>query len=342
MKKTFWLIILVVCCFKGFAQADFKVMFYNVENLFDTQNDTLKNDEEFLPDGKRHWTFKKYHHKLHQISKVIAAAGKWGTVDVIGLAEVENRKVLRDLISKTGLKQVDYGIVHKESPDKRGIDVALLYCKTTFNPISYKHIPVVYSNKKHRATRDILYVCGTTLTGDTLHFFVNHWPSRWGGQLKTEPKRVLAAQILKRKIDSLSTVLHQPKIIVMGDLNDTPSDKSVREGLQAVPPSKSSVSTNKLVDLLWPLEKKHKGTHYYKGKWSVLDHFIVSSYLLDFDKTTYIKPTSAYPLYLDFLLKKDNKYLSFRPKRTYRGYRYEGGFSDHLPIILDLYFKKVK
>lgn len=317
--------------------SDFKVMFYNTENLFDTFDDTAKNDEQYLPEGGSHWNYWKYQTKLNNLAKVMTAAGGWQTTALIGVCEVENDLVLSDLTTKSPLKKLNYKYIHKESPDRRGIDVALLYQEDQFTPLFYKHTAINFPNNPYSKTRDILYVMGVTKQNDTLHVFVNHWPSRWGGQMKSEPKRIFVAQTLRKEVDSLFTFAYQPNIIIMGDFNDAPTDKSVLEYLKANPPVKEP-EKNQLYNLLYPLSLTHDGTHPYQGHWAVLDHMIVSNYLLNSKHKIYTNPESAYPYKADFLLEEDTKFGGKKTNRTFIGFKYNGGYSDHLPVILDLFF----
>ena len=342
MNKLFLIFSFIFLCINLNAQdskpSDFKVVFYNFENLFDIEDDTAKWDEQFLPEGDKHWTYWKYQTKLQNLSKVITATGGWQDAALVGTCEIENAFVLEELTTKSPLKKLNYKFIHKESPDRRGIDVALLYQESQFTPLFYDHIQVDFPNNPRSKTRDILYVKGLAKDKDTLHIFVNHWPSRWGGQMKTEPKRIFVAQTLRKQIDSLFTHCENPNIIVMGDFNDAPTDKSVREYLKAKPPTKN-IEQKELYNLLYPLSLTQEGTHPFHGHWAVLDHMIVSSALLDKSNKIYTKPESAYPFKADFLLEDDTKYGGKRTNRSYIGFKYHGGYSDHLPVVLDLFFK---
>ena len=181
----------------------FRVVSYNVENYFDPFNDSLKNDEDFTPEGNHFWTWNKYKDKQNKIYKVLSAVGGWELPEIIGLYEVENEFVLRDLLKSTPLKWRNYEIVHKESPDARGIDVALLYRSDKFKLINSQFLKVVFSFDTTKKTRDILYAKGYTKDFDTLNIFVNHWPSRLGGQTESDMNRQAVAKILRNKIDSI-------------------------------------------------------------------------------------------------------------------------------------------
>ncbi|MBN2667817.1 MAG: hypothetical protein JXR60_01195 [Bacteroidales bacterium] len=313
-------------------------MFYNLENLFDIYDDTTKWDEQFLPDGDKHWTANKYETKLKNIAKVITAVGGWQTPAIIGVCEVENLFVLEELTERSPIAKLNYQIIHKESPDNRGIDVALLYQSDDFTPLYYDFIPIHFPNSPQSKTRDILYAKGLMKNKDTLHVFVNHWPSRWGGQMKTENKRIYVAETLRKKVDSLYQTTQNPNIVIMGDFNDTPTDKSILEYLKGMPPEKP-YSNSQLYNLMYPLSQTEEGTHPYQGHWAVLDQFIVSGGLINGVHQTEAKPENAYPFKADFLLEDDTKYGGKKTNRSYIGFKYNGGYSDHLPIVLDLDFR---
>ncbi len=316
---------------------DFRVMFYNVENLFDTFDDPDKRDEEFLPNGDRYWTNRRFNDKLRRIFQVVIAVGEGKQPALIGLCEVENRYVLEMLLERTPLGRMGYKIIHKESPDRRGIDVALLYHEAQFTPIMYNAIPVIDPDNENFATRDILYVKGTMET-DTLHYYVNHWPSKFGGAIETIPQRALAASILKSNTDSIFETNPQAKIIIMGDFNDAPIEESITKHLGAVSNFNTVNNT-----LLYNLSHKHAaqglGTIKFRGKWELIDQFIVSGALLKGEKIH--TSTESFRIFeAPFLMEKDEAYLGMKPFRTYIGFRYNDGFSDHLPILLDLKYKK--
>ncbi len=342
MNKFLLIIFILFTSFLLKAQndkvSDFKVVFYNLENLFDTFDDTTIWDEQFLPEGDKHWTFWKYQTKLKNLSKVITAAGGWQSAAIVGVCEIENAFVLEELTTNSPLKRLNYKFIHKESPDRRGIDVALFYQEDQFTPLYYNHIQIDFPFAPRSKTRDILYVKGLSNNKDTLHIFVNHWPSRWGGQMKTEAKRIFVAQMLRKQVDSLFTYSRNPNIIIMGDFNDTPTDKSVLEYLKAHSPVKEA-QDNEIYDLMYPLSLTHEGTHPYQGHWAVLDHIIVSSALLNKSNKIYTTIESAYPYKADFLLEVDTKYGGIKTNRSYIGFKYHGGYSDHLPVVLDLFFK---
>ena len=322
-------------------RSDFRIMFYNTENFFDTKHDSLKRDQEFLPDGAKHWTTNKLQDKIIHIAKIITAVGEWETPELVGLCEVENQNVLEQLVNYSPIKSINYQIIHKESPDRRGIDVALLYRKDRFKPVYFNFIeikmPKPYSRTK---TRDLLYVKGIVLGQDTIHVFVNHWPSRWGGQQKSEPKRMYVASVLKHQTDSILGVNPNSRIVIMGDFNDEPDNISLKKILNAKREIEGEVNDTSLYNLIAILNKKTgQGTYKYHGSWGALDQFVVSGYLMN-NKSTYTSLDDVHIFKADFLLEKDEKYTGERPNRTYIGYKYHGGYSDHLPIYLDLTLKK--
>lgn len=315
------------------AQETYSVVWYNVENLFDTQNDSLKRDDEFTPEGPRAWNNYKYRKKLLHLSKTLIALGKWSAPDIIGMCEVENKEVLKDLIYFTPLKYHSYAIVHYESPDMRGIDVALLYRKDRLALLHSAKLPVQFNDSTSRPTRDILYVSLRLSTTDTLHLFLNHWPSMWGGELTTRPKRMQAARILRRHIDSLLSLNPQVALLSLGDYNCTPKSPEITEGLQAVALSSSHPVDSLIYSLQPQFPKEITGTHKFHNVWSHLDQIQASGSLLNGKKG--IKCEKNYQVAApDFMLIKDPDYGGVKPFRTYHGFTYQGGFADHLPLLL--------
>lgn len=318
------------------SQPLLQVMFWNAENFFDTFNDNSVNDDEFLPGTLRAWNYKKYEIKRNQIYQVIAAIGGWDPPDIIGLAEVENRFVLNDLVVNTPLAKYNYRIVHKNSPDPRGIDVALLYREDRFRLIDKHYFPVYDANGKIERTREILYAAG--ITGhDTLHIFVNHWPSRAGSKNDSESKRCHVAMTLRSKTDSLLRLNSRAFILITGDFNDEPTDESLIRCLGAktdTTGAKSYYLYN--LSALLPLNGKIRGTHKYEGKWAMLDQVIVSGSLLQKGKHIFTDASKLSAFTPDFLLEKDDRWMGYKPFRTYNGMQYKGGYSDHLPVIIKL------
>ncbi|MFA7116185.1 MAG: hypothetical protein WC140_02965 [Bacteroidales bacterium] len=299
-----------------------KVMFWNVENYFDIYDDPNIIDEEFLPTSDKHWNSNRYNKKRDDIAKtIIAASGKLGEMPIlIGVSEIENYKVLNDLIKKTSLSKYDYKIVHKDSPDHRGIDCALLYRESAFKVKSAEYLKVVLQDKNH-PTRDIVHVYGYSKDLKIkVHVYVNHWPSKWGGAEKTNPNRIAAAKVLANSIKNVRAQEPDAKIIIMGDLNDTPGSEPIMCLMQ----------DKTLVDLISPLDAKGMGTIRYRGDWECLDHFIINKNELKGDIQIYSPK---------FLIQYDKKYRENKPFRTYYGPHYNKGISDHFPILLKVVLK---
>jgi hypothetical protein len=306
-----------------------KIMFYNVENFFDTIDDSLTDDNDFLPDGLMRWSLTRYNKKINSLYKTIIAAGEWEPPAVVAFCEIENRKVLEDLIFGTNLSKFDYGIIHQESPDRRGIDVCLIYRKNAAKVLSFTYlIPEVLKNQNFNS-RSVLYA--KILSGsDTIHFFVNHWPSRRGGVLAGEYTRMQIASMLKGKVDSISARgKSSAKIIILGDFNCTPDDQDIQ----------SLITDDSLDNLSGHIRERGIGTYRYMGRWEVIDQVIVSKGILNSKSGIYCSPEPLKIFHPDFLLKKDAKYPGTSPYSTYSGYRYQGGYSDHLPVILELRFR---
>jgi predicted extracellular nuclease len=310
---------------KGYA--DHPIVFYNVENLFDTINDPNTNDDEFTPEGSKEWGSRRYEDKLNKLSQVITTPSENNPL-FIGLAEIENRFVVLDLIQTGRLSKTKYRIAHFNSPDQRGIDVALAFDLERFFLLHSEAIPIKIKGNDDFKTRDILYVKGLLQDSVQLHIFVNHWSSRRGGQEKSEHKRVLAAQILKSKSDSILGIDTNANIIIMGDFNDYPTNMSITETLAAKSIQESG--PNEFINLLAPQHAAGKGTHNYRGKWGALDQIIISPSLKE-GKTLRIKDNEAHILYKDFLL-YEHPSGDKTPSKTYGGPNYYGGYSDHLAV----------
>jgi endonuclease/exonuclease/phosphatase family metal-dependent hydrolase len=320
---------------------DVHVMFYNVENLFDTVNDPKVNDSEFLPDGRYGWNSERYFHKLDQLGRVISGDGRGDFPAIVGLCEIENLLVLEALASSTHLRDAGYEIVHYDSPDGRGIDVALFYRPSVFTLLTSSPIPVRLPSDLDFRTRDILFVQGI-LGADTLNLYVNHWSSRVGGVEVTEPRRVQAAHVLRRHLDSVANHFLVFNALIMGDFNDEPHDRSVHEVLNALIPGQDSPAGNSKTTL-WNLAgtiPEGEGTFWFwrDRAWNILDHIIVTESLMNHDnrrtKTGLtLKPGSFRVMKEPWMLKEDNEYQV--PFRSYTR-QYDGGFSDHLPVLVTL------
>jgi len=309
------------------------VCFYNTENLFDPENDSLTMDEAFTPDGLNHWGYKRYFHKINALAKVILAMGEGNPPTLIGLAEIENARVLQHLCTRSPLKKYAYRYVHHDSPDRRGIDVALLYRPDKITILQEFSIPVIFPFDPSSRNRDILYTAIQCPSGDTLHLFVNHWTSRYGGVGATIAKRNYYASRLRQQVDSIFFTQPDAAICIVGDLNDYPSDPSLRDSLRALNPQKTPKEKKELFNLMDNFSPwKNEGTHKQGAFWGCLDQCIVSTSLLTPRHPLQIENGQAEIFRAPFLLEDDEKYGGKKVYRTFLGPRYIGGYSDHLPI----------
>lgn len=326
-------------CFELHPQEPFRVMFYNVENLYDTINAPQTQDDEFAPDGNLHWDSYRYHKKLEDISKVISSLGGKYPPAIVGLCEVENNQVIKDLTLNSSLAKHKYRYAITKSKDIRGSNIVLLYQRDQFKLISRKSYTPVIEKTSDKTTRDILHITGKVVNGDTLDIFVCHYPSRSEGVKKSEPFRIEVSKLLKQKIDSLKKKRKDCHIIIMGDFNDYPRDTSIKETLHTQK-VEAGINPKELYNLFENTSNKI-GSYKYNGKWGYLDQFIVSGNLLEPQQNTHIVDQKADVYSPDFLLDYDEKHGGKRPLRTYSGWKYIGGFSDHLPIYFDLYIKEL-
>ncbi|QXP56851.1 endonuclease/exonuclease/phosphatase family protein [Cellulophaga sp. HaHa_2_95] len=340
MNTRLFLLLLVIHLNLHAQKKSYKIRtiaFYNLENLFDLKNDSLTYDDDRTPNGKDQWTEDRYLQKLNNLSKAMSEIGQSvskSSPDIIGICEVENQEVVADLIYHKNLREKNYGIVHFDSPDERGIDVALLYKKNAFIPTSFKSQRLLLQNNEgyRDYTRDQLIV-GGLLDNEQVYFIVNHWPSRSGGEARSKPNRIEAAKLNKRIIDSIKRTDASAKIISMGDLNDDPTSDSLRKILK----TKGDERNLEENDLYNPMEKLHKkgiGSLAYRDKWNLFDQFFFTSNLISENKEnyTYWKAGVFTPSYL---LDPTGKYKGY-PLRTYAGGNYVGGYSDHFPVYLYL------
>lgn len=301
-----------------------RIVSYNVENLFHPKHDSVmvdsvwqeKDDWEWTPEGARRWGYKRYYRKVENIARVLTNIGEWDGVDIVGLQEVENATCLKRLCYT--LRRGEYGFVHYESPDPRGIDVALLYKKARVDTLQSRAIDCSLvngdSSLPNLATRDILYICARVDKRDTLHLFVCHLPSQRGGTAESEWKRKAVKKTLQYAVDSVFAVEPDAKIIVMGDMNSTPKE-DIR-GLK----NRMNVQRKNI--------QSTKGTHKYQGRWECLDQFYVSEAI---DSISTVRVYDE-----EWIQETDERYLGLKPRRTYNGYRYNReGYSDHLPIVLE-------
>ncbi len=316
----------------------FLIMNYNVENFFDCVHDSLKNDNEFLPTGIRAWNSTKYYRKQANIAKVITAIGGWNAPELIGICEVENEKCMRDLTKFSGLSHLQYKYLHHDSPDPRGIDVALLYQPQRFKIIHDEAIPIHFQDEPNKKTRDILFASGIIATGDTLHLFICHFPSRLGGEMESEDQRFVVASVLRTKVDSIFAATAKPNIVIMGDFNDYPTNRSILNILKANPLS-DNPAPDSLYNLMYKLHTEGKGSNKHNGEWGALDQIIISGNLLNQQNTFFTTQTNAHFFDASFLLENDKTFLGKQPFRTYVGMKYQGGYSDHLPVYAEFVIK---
>lgn len=327
-----WVLLVGCCRYHVLAQDRFRAMFYNVENLFDCTHDSLKNDWEFLPDGIRHWHPGRLRTKLQHLSQVIVVAGEWEPPVLVGVCEVENEQVMDQWVQHSPLRHCGYRYVMTRSADERGIDVALLWQRDRFRKLTHRSIRVEFPDNTFKPTRDVLHVSGRVLSGDTLDVFVCHLPSRAGGTKESDPARFRVASAVKHQIDSLCSIRHSPCILVMGDFNDPPASKTLCDGLMAHAPT-GPFDPHRLYNLVAAPEDE--GTYCYQGEWQQIDQMLVSGLLLSRTNGFRVDGKQTHVLRPPFLLEDDVRYQSKRPLRTYVGPQYKGGYSDHLPVILD-------
>jgi endonuclease/exonuclease/phosphatase family metal-dependent hydrolase len=303
------------------------VAFYNVENLFDLENDPATDDDDFTPNGEQRWDKERYDHKLNQISKVLYDLGSQAPM-LIGLVEIENHKVVEDLSETGALAKTAYKLAHFDSEDRRGIDCALLYDSKRFEFIEKENLKVRLAGNKDYLTRDILYVKGKVKGDEIVHVFVNHWSSRREGIIETEPKRIQAAKVLKDKIAEIREENASAKILVMGDFNDEPKDKSIQQILNAAGEKAS------LFNLMAEAAYDGEGTIVHEREWLMFDQMMVSQNLLSGEGLK-VKDKKGYVYRVDEIL-YTYKNGGQKPNATYGGPEYYGGFSDHLPVYLIL------
>ena len=339
MKRLLLFILLFVTQILILNSQTMKIMTYNVENLFDTRHDTLKNDQEYLPDSDLRWTNNRFYEKLHEVMQVIIGLGDEELPLLVGLCEVENDFVLKAMTQFEPYNQLGYDYVHYESPDIRGIDVALLYQKDKFTPLASRPIPVYLPNGQQG--RDLLYTCGTLTDSTFLHIIQVHFPSRREGALASEPNREAAAKAVRQVVDSVQALDPQAAIIIMGDFNDNPSDKVPTTTLAAMPYTSGSFENTKLYNLCWDgynYEDKEIGSYFHDGQWDMLDQIIVSGALLNGNLAVRAMP-KAEVYHPKWISKRDTRTGEMIPKRTYVGTFYQGGVSDHFPVFMELFFK---
>lgn len=305
-----------------------EVMFYNVENLFDVKDDPETDDQQFLPTSEKQWNVERFGKKLDQLSKVIDACVP-ALPDIIGLAEVENRQVVDALSLHPTLRAAHYQVIHQDSPDNRGIDCALMYNPERVRVDQSEFLTVTLPDKNKKTTRDILYA--RAISGDdTLHVFVNHWPSRYEGQEITEPRRLQAAFVLKQRMDQIRMKSPDARILCMGDFNDYPNNKSLQDVLRA-----GTDERKQMFNYMAEMHKQGIGTYNYKGNWGTLDQFVGSWPLVKATDGFSADRSAARIFREDWMMYVNDRGEAY-PNRTYGGPNYYGGFSDHLPIAITL------
>lgn len=321
----------------NFTPKDIRIGFYNVENLFDTIDIANKIDEEFTPTSDKKWNTTRYFKKLNDLAKIVDAIQY---PEILGLCEVENKTVLEDFTQQTSLKNHDYSYVHFESPDARGIDVALIYQKKVFKVLDSDNIQIDFPKsvigEEPYTTRDILYVKGIFGNNEILHLFINHFPSRRGGVKASEPKRVYVAQQLRSRIDQIQKADKNANILITGDFNDETNNKSISEVLNANAPTSNNTSTD-LVNCSAKMDEEKKGTYNYRGDWNMLDQMIVSGAMLQPNSKTKVGRLGIFQE--EWMMFKSDR-NGWTPNRTYGGPNYYGGYSDHLPIYVEVMLGK--
>lgn len=308
--------------------------FYNVENLYDTEDDPLIDDQEYLPEAKKAYNIERYHDKLDHLAEVISRLGRDVTPDgvaILGMAEIENKKVIEDLVVRPKMADRQWGIIHYNSPDVRGVDVAMIYQPKYFTPIFSEPIRMHHKNNdgSERKTRDILYVKGL-LDGDTIHVMVNHWPSRRGGAAATEKYRNQCAEVCKHISDSLMTQNANAKIFIMGDLNDDPVSPSLKDVLMAKE-HKEEVKSGQLYNPMYKFYKAGIGTLAYDDAWNLFDNIVISYGAIN-EKQGY-HYYKARVFNEPFLQQKSGRFKNY-PLRTFVGDTYTAGYSDHFPVYV--------
>ena len=315
------------------------VGFYNLENLFDTIDDPLKDDAEFLPDGANQWNTEKYLSKLHNMAYAISTIGTDYTPDgvaVLGLSEIENRHVIEDLVIQPEIKDRNYQIVHYDSPDRRGVDVALIYNPKYLKVTGTKSYRTIVPGEPDHVTRDQLLVSGL-FDGEPMHFIVMHWPSRYGGEKRSMPGRAAAATLCRHIADSLIAENPNAKVVMMGDYNDYPTNKTVTKYLRATGDMKR-LKEGEFFNPMYELHKNGIGTNYYNDVPGVLDQTVITPGLLPTDYSTY-QYKNAKVHNKEFLKQHGGRYNGF-PFRTFGSGVWMNGYSDHFPVYIIL-LKKI-
>jgi len=309
------------------------VAFYNLENLFDTLDTEGVRDTEFTPKGRKSWNTYKYNKKLQNMATVISQLGVSGSgPEILGVAEIENRSVLEDLVKMPKIAAQNYKIVHYNSPDRRGIDVALLYNPKFYQVTNSRAIPLKIENDTNFRSRDLLHVSGM-LEGEPMDFMVAHWPSRRGGEKRSRPLRIAAAEVARGVVDSLLNMNKNAKAIVMGDFNDDPLSPSVRKYLKGVG-SKRAMNSETLFNPMIPYYKKGIGTLAWRDAWNLFDQIIMTPAFIEEDKSSY-RYYGTKIFNKPFIKQFEGSFKGY-PFRTYVGSTFMGGYSDHFPVYVFL------
>jgi hypothetical protein len=342
MFKTFFAFFFAILFSIGITaqEEQFKAVsvgFYNLENLFDFERDTTIWDSEFTPWGKRAWTEEKYNEKQANMAYVISQMGIDLTpagLSILGLSEIENKRVLEDLVRQESIADRNYQIVHRDSPDRRGIDVAMLYNPTHFSliDVTMENINFLLDEGDTLLTREIMHVVGV-LDGDTTHILINHWPSRSGGEKRSAPRRNKAAQTCKRIIDSLKMIDPDVKVLVIGDLNDDPTSTSTK-GILRAKGKMTEVGQKDMFNPMYDYFRRGLGSNAYRDNWSLFDQIILSPGYLDKNQTGYFF-YKAIIFNRKYLIQRSGQYKGY-PFRTFSGDKYQGGYSDHFPVFVYL------
>ena len=339
MLKSFIGFLTFICItLHSSAQQKLFISFYNQENLFDTIDDPQKNDNEFLPDSKKLWNTERYTNKINNMSKVIASMNEGAAPDVIGMCEVENDRVLADIAANKQLSKAKYHFVHFEGPDERSIDNALIFKQGLFKLVDSKSFAVASAEFPTLKTRDILFVRLEAKNKSQIVFMVNHFPSRIGGEEASEPKRFLAAKTLRGIVDSLYKQNPAENIVIMGDFNDEPTNKSMDSVLRAKA-SEYDLNNGNMFNAMYEMKQNNEGSHYYRGHFSMLDQIVLSSSITNCTGKVCFQKGSATVYKQPWMVEGDGKYKG-SPLRTFVGDKYMNGFSDHLPVYIIVDLKK--
>ena len=325
MKTLVIIFLILVAGMLSVRGQEFDVMFYNVENLFDTVDDTTKNDDEFLPDGTRRWTKNRYYKKINGLARVIVAGGQWELPMLAGLCEVENEQVVSDLVFGTILSAGNYGIVHRESPDPRGIDLALVYRREFVRILEVRSWIPYYEEPSKFESRNLLYA-KMTIYDDTLHVILCHFPSRRGGVLAAGQVRQKMALLVREKADSLINADANAALIVMGDFNSGTGDETIF----------TMTSGEMLVNAAAGQESRIAGSYKYQGMWEMIDQVLVSASMTEARSPFQADIPSIRAVSEPFMLSDDAEYPGKKPFPSYSGFRWAGGYSDHLPVIITI------